>query len=644
MAKIDWNKSVLEEGGPPPETTYGTTPSGAVAPMETSPYPEIFGMLGGIGGALLTKTPVGAVEGRALGSQIGRQFGPSLAGSTAGTAAGLGIETLATGQMTNQRALGALAENAAWDVGGNLVFALGAKTYRIGKDALEKFGISKETSFGDSRIAAQKFLSDRGATLTRAQLTGGTLDTFLEEISKGGTGMGQYRKQQEKVAEVLGQGVNELKATLDTSETFKQALKADEPLNRAAGENFQNLITTARESFKETYRPFYQNLTTDLNAFVDLKPLKREAQKELDFLAKSKFAGAGAERRTVLEDILKQDDMVDFGVAHDLRSNFSAAARDKVSAEGKATALSAAYTKAEQGINNAMDSAFSYKRKDLANSPYTNKLINDYRNTQKAYREGTDALFGETISTAMKEAPSKVGKYIFDLAETEKSTDLFKAIVTADKYASSQGKDAVKIMNDFKYGFMEQALSSPDKIKAFSTKLNEDPETRRAFYKLFKNESNDLKQILNAAEVGLEGKNSGLAAFLRNKATITGGQLATGIVGYTLLPNEITDKINLPDLAGTAGVFIITPQLLARAATNPKAVSALAELGKAQNNPRYTGAVAAKLVDKLNESGIIDSQYINEVNSLFGSAQSPEPAPAVAPTPAKINWNEAVAQ
>lgn len=644
MAKIDWSKSVLEEGGPPPETTYGVTPSGGVAPLETSPYPEILGMLGGLGGALLTKTPAGAIEGRTIGSQIGRQFVPSLAGSTAGTTLGLGLETLQTGQMTNQRALSALAENAAWDVGGNLVFALGAKTYRIGKDALEKFGISKETSFGDSRIAAQKFLADRGATLTRSQLTGGTLDSFLEEISKGGTGVGFYRQQQEKVGEALGQGINQLKTTLDTSDAFKQALKSDEPLNRAAGENFQNLINTARESFKETYRPFYQNLTTDLNAFVDLKPLKRQAQQELDFLAKSKFAGAGAERRTVLEDILKQDDMVDFGVAHDLRSNFGAAARDKVSAEGKATALSAAYTKAEQGINNAMDTAFAYKRKELANTPYINKLITDYRNTQAAYREGTDALFGETISTAMKETPSKVGKYVFDLSETEKSTDLFKAIVTADKYATSQGKNAAQIMNDFKYGFMEQAFSTPDKIKAFATKLNEDPETKRAFYKLFKSEANDLRQILNAADIGLENAPSQIQAFLRNKATITGGAAITGLVGYTVLPSEITDKINLPQSLATAGVFIMTPRLLAKAATNPQAVSALADLSKAQNNPRFAGAAAAKIVDKLNESGIIDSEYINEINSLFGSAQSPEPAPAVAPTPAKINWNEAVAQ
>jgi len=646
MAKIDWDKSVLEEGGPPSDIQYTATPEGGVAPTSTSPLPEIFGMLGGIGGAMLTRNPVGAAEGRLFGSAIGRQFVPSLAGSTAGTVVGLGAESALTNQMTAQRAFSALAENAAWDVGGNLVFALGAKTYRIGKDALDKFGISKETSFGDSRIAAQKFLADRGATLTRSQLTGGTLDQFFEEISKGGTGTGVFRQQQENVAKVLSKGVEELKTTLDTSEPFKQALRSDEPLNRAAGENFQNLINTARESFKETYRPFYQNLTTDLNAFVDLKPLKRQAQKELDFLAKSKFAGAGAERRTVLEDILKQDDMVDFGVAHDLRSNFGAAARDKVSAEGKSTALSAAYTKAEQGINSAMDSAFSYKRKDLANSPYTNKLINDYRNTQAAYREGTEALFGETISTAMKEAPSKVGKYIFDLSETEKSTDLFKAIVTADKYASSQGKNAAQIMNDFKYGFMEQALSTPDKIKSFATKLNEDPETKRAFYKLFKSQANDLKEILNAADIGLESTRSGMASYLRNKAVITGGQATVGAVGYFALPTDMRDRLaeNLPETLLSAGTFILTPRLIAKASTNPQAVSALADLAKAQNNPRFAGAAAAKLADRFNEAGIIDSEYINEVNAIFGSPQSTTVAPVTTQTPSRINWDEVVTE
>jgi hypothetical protein len=643
MAKIDWDKSVLEEGAPPPSTQYSVTPEGGVAPMTTSPLPEIGGLLGGIGGAMLTRSPVGATEGRLLGTAIGRQFVPSLAGSTVGTTVGLGAEAALTGQMTPQRAFGALAENAAWDVGGNLVFGIGAKTYKIGKDALQKFGVSKEGSFGDARIAAQKFLADRGATLTRSQLTGGTLDSFFEEISKGGTGGGIYRQQQENVAKALSQGMQEVKNSLNTSEAFNAALRADEPLTRAAGENFQNLITTARETFKDTYRPFYQNLTTDLNAFVDLRPIKRQAAEELEFLAKSKFAGAGAERRQALEDVLKQDDLVDFGVAHDLRSNFLDASKDKVSAEGKATALSAAYSKAASSISNAMDTAFPYKDTSLKNTPYINKLINDYRNVQNAYREGTDALFGETINTAMSKSPSKTGAYIFDLAETEKSTDLFKAITAVDQYAKNQGKQGAQVLNDFKYGFIEQGLSSPEKMKKFATDLEQNPETRRAFYKLFKSEAKPLQDILNAADIGLENAQSGIAAFLRNKATITGGQAAVGTLGYFALPSDMQEKLkeNLPETILSAGAFILTPRLIAKASTNPQAVSALADLAKAQNNPRFAGAAAAKLADRLNETGIIDSEYINEVNAIFGQQQAPQP---VAPAGGPINWDELIGE
>lgn len=648
MAKIDWDKSVLEAGGPPSDIQYEVTPQGGVVPTSTSPLPEIGGLLGGVGGAMLTRSPTGAAEGRILGTALGRQFVPSLAGSTAGTVVGLGAEAALTNQMTPERAVGALAENAAWDIGGNLAFAIGSKIYRIGADQLAKFGVSKEGSFGDAKIAAQKFLADRGATLTRSQLTGSNLDQFFEEISKGGTGIGVYRQQQENVAKALSKGMEEVKATLNTSETFNQALRADEPLTRAAGENFQNLITTARDSFKDTYRPFYQKLTEDLNAFVDLKPLKREAQKELDFLAKSKFAGAGAERRQVLEDILRQDDMIDFGVAHDLRSNFLSASQDKLSAEGKATALSAAYSKAGASITNAMDNAFSYRNRELKNTPYINKLINDYKNTQNAYREGTDALFGETINTAMSKAPSKAGAYVFDLAETEKSTDLFKAITAVDKYATAQGKQGAQVLNDFKYGFLEQGLSSPEKIKKFATDIEQNPETRRAFYKLFKSEAKPLQDIINAADIGLENTQSGIAAFLRNKATITGGQAAVGTLGYLALPSDMQEKLkeNLPETIISAGAFILTPRLIAKAATNPKAVSALADLSKASNNPRFAGAAAAKLVDRLNETGIIDSDYVREVSNILNPVGTAPATPAMsAPLPAgAINWDEVVTE
>jgi len=638
MAGIDWDAAVESyQQGP----QFKATPEGIVETPPPTPLPAILGTVGGVGGALLTKSPAGATAGRSAVMEVGRRLVPSLFGSTVGTAVGLGAEA-AFQPVAPERAASALLENAAWDVGGNLAFMAAGKSIRLGKDVLEKMGITRASTFDDAKVAAQEFLSQRGATLTRGQMTGSNLDSFLEEISRGGTGSKLYEQQQEAVGKAVMEGTQAVKSALDTSDAFQQALKADEPLTRAAGENFQNLITTARESFKEAYRPFYQKLSTDLNASVDLKPLKQQAQAEMTRLEKSKFAGAGADRRTVLEDILKQDDLVDFGVAHDLRSNFGAAARDKVEAGGKATALSAAYSKAESDITKAMDNAFSYKRRELAGTPYTQKLVNDYKNTQSAYREGMNSLYNTTITKGMESAPSKVGAYVFDLAETEKATDLYKAITAADKYATAQGKNASQVMNDFKYGFLEQSLSTPDKIKKFATALQDDPEMNRAFYKLFASEAKPLKEVLNAADFGLENQKSNIASFLRNKAAITTGQVGAGALGYLVLPSDLKEGVadKLPAAALTASAFILTPRFIARAATNKEAVNALAGLAKGAKDPAFGGAAASKFIDQLNKSGVIDSEYINEVNTLFGGGRQ-QTTPQ---TEQKINWDSVVIQ
>jgi hypothetical protein len=637
MAGIDWDAAVESyQQGP----QFKATPEGFVETPPPTPLPAILGTVGGVAGALLTKNPEGAALGRSAVMEVGRRLAPSLFGSTIGTAVGLGAES-AFQPVAPERAASALLENAAWDVGGNLAFMAAGKTIRLGKEALDKMGITRASTFDDAKLAAQEYLSQRGATLTRGQMTGGSLDSFIEEISRGGTGSKLYEQQQEKVGKAVMEGTQAVKSALDTSEAFKQALNANEPLTRAAGENFQNLITTARESFKEAYRPFYQKLSTDLNASVDLKPLKRQAQAEMARLEKSKFAGAGADRRTVLEDILKQDDLVDFGVAHDLRSNFGAAARDKVEAGGKATALSAAYSKAEADITNAMDSAFSYKRKELAGTPYTKTLVNDYKNTQAAYKEGMSSLYNTTITKGMEAAPSKVGAYVFDLAETEKATDLYKAIASADKYASAQGKNSSQIMNDFKYGFLEQSLSTPDKIKKFATSLQDDPEMNRAFYKLFAAEAKPLKEVLNAADFGLENQKSNIASFLKNKAAITTGQVGAGALGYLVLPADLKEGVadKLPAAALTAGAFLLTPRFLAKAATNREAVNAIAGLAKGAKDPAFGGAAASKFIDQLNKSGVIDIDYINEVNAIFGAPKQQGTAPQ---TEQKINWDGAV--
>lgn len=641
MSKIDWDeaakqKSVLEEGGdqrPYMAGTYGPVPMEA-----TTPLPEIGGLLGGFGGALLTKSPAGARVGQTAGQAFIRTLIPSLAGSTAGTTLGLGAESLFQ-PVSGQRAAGALLENAAWDVGGNLVFALGGKTIRVGKDALEAMGLSRAATFDDAKVAAQQYLSQRGGTLTRGQLTGRPVDSFMESISASGTGAPLFAQQQQGVRKAVSQGVEELKGTLQTSPTFTAALKADEPLSRAAGENFQNLINTARTDFKDKYRPFYESLSKDYGVFVDMRPVKNAAQAELDRISRLKDIPANADRKAVLEQIIVQDNAIEFGAAHDLISSFKGAAQDAAVPGAGTTSKGQAYTKFAKQVEDQMDNVI-----DLSKNKLGNDLVTKYKQVQTNYREGMEGLYNETITEAMKMSPSKTGAYIFDLAETEKSTDLFKAVTQVDKYVAQGGKASAEVLGDFKYGFLNQAFSSPEKVQAFASKITKDSpqyddELNKAFYKLFKNEAKDIKDILNAANIGLDPTAPG-GTYVRNKSLIAGTAALGGGVGYIVAPEGVTEK--LPDILATAGVFLITPRLIAKVATNKEAVSALADLSRASNNPKFGGAAAAKLIDRLNASGIIDSEYLNEVNTFLNSPdarQTGETTPATAPVENRIDWD-----
>jgi hypothetical protein len=52
-------------------------------------------------------------------------------------------------------------------------------------------------------------------------------------------------------------------------------------------------------------------------------------------------------------------------------------------------------------------------------------------------------------------------------------------------------------------------------------------------------------------------------------------------------------------------------------------MNALADIGKVQANPKLAGALTAKIFDNLNESGIIDNEYITEVNNRLKGTQQP---------------------
>lgn len=561
---------------------------------------------------------------------------PSLAGSSAGSALGTFSEAGLTGKNVfttdfGKQLIGNLVENAAWDLGGNLSVIVGGKALKVGKEQLSKFG-GGDPATTDPRLAAQRFFSEKGATLTRGQLTGDTTTQIIENIIKGGpSGTAAFAKQTEGVKTALTEGVQDVKNTLQTSDSFKQALATEQPLTLAAGENFQGLITTARDAFKDKYRPFYQSLTQNNGVYVDLRGVKKLAQQEYDQLKKSKFKGAAGERKAVLDDVLAQDDFVEFGVAHDLRSNFSGSANDLVQPGKGTTTKGAAYSKYSSNFEKAMDDAVQLAAdtpQRVVETPLSKDTITEYNRVKGLYKEGQNSLFNETIVTAMQKSPSKVGSYLADLTEAEKFTDLYKALSAVDTYVGQAGKESAGALGNLKYSFLETNLSTPEKILKFNQNLNENPDLKKAFYKLYRNEAPKIQEILNAADIGLTRETAG-ASYLRTRGASVAFTGAAGTLGYLALPEDVQNRIgeNLPQSLATAGAIILTPRLLAKASTNKEAMDALAGLAKASKQPKIAGATAAKIVDQLNKSGIIDSEYITEIDNLFNKPQQQEQAP-----------------
>jgi hypothetical protein len=632
-------KSPLEGGE---QRSYRLSESGQVEPTEESPLPAIGGVGGTIAGVALSKAPyIGPIltlgqtaKNVGLFGGAARTLAPSLIGSTVGTSAGLLAEGAVQDQRpTQDRVLGELVSNAAFDVGGNLLFGAAGKTFKVAQPYLASFlPFLKDKTPEAAREAAQRFLSERGATLTRAQLTSSNIDIGLEEVARGGTGAAAFRAQEQNVKRAIQEGVDEFKTKLEVSEPFRMALKQGDPTQMALGDNFKAAVNVARDEFKSVHRPFYEKLSEDLNAFVSLKGVKSQAQKEYDKLAQFKFAGAD-DRKKVLENILVQDDMVNFGVAHDLRSSLGASARDEQAKTGVATQLSREYSKAENSINAAMDVAFPYKKASLAGSPAVKKLVQDYRNTQAAYKEGMDGLYNNTVAKALDLEPEEVGKHLFNAESPSRMREVFKAVSQVDKYKKAD------VVNSLKFGFIDQLMSSPENVLALSKTLEKNKAFAEGFNYLFKapGEKKALQDILGAAKFGLD---DGVASqLIRNRTVLEGTRFAAqaGTLGggFLLLPTDVQDKIqnNLPEIVMTTGVLLLTPRFISKAMTSKAGQDALIDLGKVQANPRLAGALSAKIASNLTESGIIDNEYITDVNNRL-KMQQPQQGPEQSPTPA----------
>lgn len=708
MAGINWDEAPSITQGPSREEVVNRERqlnqsrmalAGALSPLPVEQATNLPGLGGLLGGVLPFVAPEAAILRpitalTAKAPEVARPFIPSLAGSTAGTVAGTLGEQAALGQdflssETGRKLIANTIENATFDVGGNLVFSALGKTFKVAKGAFKSEGglssILPEEE--QARRAAQEWLSTRGATLTKGQLTGDVGTQAIEGALKYSSGADAFAKQQANVRKAIEQGSKEVMGILDTSDSFKMALKQGDPTQMAVGDRFQNALKTAEQSMKDQYRPVYERVEKEGDGvFIDMRPIKDNAQQELAKLAKRKFVGSGEDRAAVLRQILEQDDRVPLSVAHGLRSDLMAGARD-LQKEGVATtAKEAEYNRQASNLQKSMDSVMvatfgNEEEKALARklgmyggidspaglrtgqvmnysqnldqflskigmTPATtanNKLLLDYFNAQKGYGDAMKGFYSGTVSSALKAEPSAVGEYLFNTDRPERMRETFGAITQMQKYLP---KDQAKGLTDeLRYGYLNRMLSTPEGIADFGKKL-QDPNFKESFNYLFRNDQQRkaVQDLANAANFGTETSQGSSA--LRTKGITTAiGAIETAALGagaYFLLPKEVTDKLDVTNSALSAGVLYLAPKMVSRALTSKEGMDALAMLAKAQKSPKFAGAASAKIADMMNKSGIIDSDYLSASDAWFHGGQQQQ-QPAAQPSKG-INWDVAPGQ
>jgi hypothetical protein len=697
MAEIDWSVAPQEmKAGPSREEEARKQQelnrtrmalAGALTPLPVemaSNLPQAGGLLGGLATLAFPEarllSPITRLTQAA--PAVTRPFIPSLAGSTLGTTLGTLLEQSAQNKdifstETGKKLLLNNIENAAFDVGGNLVFGFGGKAIRLGKDQLEKAGITKglfETEEDAARKAAQEWLSSREGTLTRGQLTGNLGTQTVEGTLKFTSAGEAFAQQQVGVKKALDQGINDVKNTLDTSEAFQLALKQGDPTQMVTGDRWQTAIAEADKAMKTKYRPVYEQMEQQGDGLlVNMTPLKKAAQDELDRLNKNKATSSAAEdKRKVLQQIIAQGDQITFSTAHDLRSDFLASARDATKEGQAANTLEAYYKRYAKGLqNNMTDVAVitfgSKEQKELArklglsggvdqpaglregqfkdyniesleklNLPITqanaanNQLLKDYFNAQKSYANAMDGFYNGTMQTMLKSEPEEVGKYLFNVDYPSRLKAVANAVVEMQKYLPPEKSKG--LLGELQFGYLKKVFGEPDGVLKFTKNL-ENETFKEGFDYLFRdaNTKKKLLDIANAAKFGLEETPGSTVLRSRMVGAVAGTVLGSG--AYLSFPDEVSNNL-LPTI-GSLGALYLTPKLMARALTSKAEMDALAMLAKAQNNPKYAGAAGAKIANMLNKSGIIDNEYLTEVNQMIYGKQEQQPVVS----PKGIDWS-----
>jgi hypothetical protein len=609
--ELDELKSLLGSQGAPAPVQPTSVMEGAKQPGKTftdlaiEALPDIGGLAGGVIGAATTRTPQGAMTGRALAQQAVRGVIGSGLGAATGTALESGVKT-AMGMpvpLTKTAAdmLSNSVTNMALDATGNVVFNMLGKGYRVTKDALLKAGVlpPMDTSAQEAKRVAQELLQKYGGSLTEYQITGTTGAKVRESVGRSGfSGQSTFDQLAETNLNALRQERDKI---LDTV--------SDEAITAiAAGKSVRDIIQGSNEKLSQLTNPFYEVIlpSRGVNIPVDLTSVQKYATDKLTEAAKPTKTGEpevvlGSAVSGVLNDIQKFADSVSFADAQKLRSMLTTRLRDVQVEFGKQSPVAYHLRQTIGNIDAVMDTAAKQLDPDL---------LSQYRSTQKFYRESLEKLFPETVLKILVKEPERIGEAIYKAGNQSEIRAIKDALAQAKTIDPSI--DIKSVQQALNRGYVESFLGeqgAENTLKEFvaiGTKLRKDANFRRTFEEALSPEAqNSIRALSKTAEISSKTPGGSLSLFVTGKQAEAVSSLAAVLAG-----SGAASLSQDPLLGAAVGAgVLLTPKVFAKIATNPKAASQLVGLEKEISKAGMTGAAAAKLAKIYNDARVTTSDF-----------------------------------
>jgi len=547
---------------------------------------ELGGLVGGIGGSVVGSIfgPGGTVGGRILGSMVGSAAGAGLGGAT-----GEAVEQVRKNEPLSPALMAqAGVEEAAWDVGGNLVLRGLGKTIRVGAD---KLGFGPK-NIPDANLAAQEFLKAQGSSLSLSQRTGSGFLESLEGMLNTPVTAGIFKRKEQEIRDALTAGNKNVLKSLVNSPEFDQALRSGSSAQKASGQVLLNFIREGEQSLGKAVEPEYAAVFKDKDSRISMFRVKQWANKEL-----SEQAALTPGQRNVLKEIEALPPQVDISLMHKLRSRWLAENRDKYSSLGteKDSLASKTISDVIKEFDKAMDTA--------ATSALDPKTLQRYRTVTRTYREGIQGLQTEAIQAALAKNPEEVGSFLFAAGKETPINELYKSVAAAGTLTKKPSRE---ILDALRYGYLQAMTNTPENMLKFAKTLEQDQATQNTFKVLFGDpiQRKAIEDMNRAAQLGLvePASRQGLQLQTISSLKQAGAVTAAGLGGYYfVLTPEQQEKLkeNFGPALASAGGMILSQRALAKALLDPKGARAISFLSKAKEQAISPTAFTKVVVEPL---------------------------------------------